>query len=86
MFERAYAEVAELADALDSGSSARKGVRVQIPASAPPLPSCILGKPTAWSASMLHPDMASRRSSIRPLAKSGLGFLPFLEVDSPLVA
>ncbi len=30
------AEVAELADALDSGSSARKGVRVQIPASAPP--------------------------------------------------
>jgi len=27
--------VAELADALDSGSSARKGVRVQIPASAP---------------------------------------------------
>src|SRR2546427_3867216 len=29
------AEVAELADALDSGSSARKGVRVQIPASAP---------------------------------------------------
>jgi hypothetical protein len=31
------AEVAELADALDSGSSARKGVRVQIPASAPPL-------------------------------------------------
>lgn len=31
-----HAEVAELADALDSGSSARKGVRVQIPASAPP--------------------------------------------------
>src|SRR5690242_13642769 len=31
------AEVAELADALDSGSSARKGVRVQIPASAPNL-------------------------------------------------
>ena len=30
-----FAEVAELADALDSGSSARKGVRVQIPASAP---------------------------------------------------
>ena len=30
-----HAEVAELADALDSGSSARKGVRVQIPASAP---------------------------------------------------
>jgi hypothetical protein len=28
--------VAKLADALDSGSSARKGVRVQIPASAPP--------------------------------------------------
>jgi hypothetical protein len=34
-FQRAFAEVAELADALDSGSSARKGVRVQIPASAP---------------------------------------------------
>ncbi len=34
------AEVAKLADALDSGSSARKGVRVQIPPSAPPfLPS-----------------------------------------------
>ncbi len=31
-----YAEVAELADALDSGSSALTGVRVQIPASAPP--------------------------------------------------
>ena len=30
-----YAEVAKLADALDSGSSARKGVRVQIPPSAP---------------------------------------------------
>ena len=29
------AEVAKLADALDSGSSARKGVRVQIPPSAP---------------------------------------------------
>lgn len=29
------AEVAELADALDSGSSALRGVRVQIPASAP---------------------------------------------------
>src|SRR5881409_3983924 len=29
------AEVAELADALDSGSSARKGVGVQIPPSAP---------------------------------------------------
>jgi hypothetical protein len=29
------AEVAELADALDSESSARKGVRVQIPPSAP---------------------------------------------------
>jgi hypothetical protein len=29
------AEVAELADALDSGSSALTGVRVQIPASAP---------------------------------------------------
>ena len=28
--------MAELADALDSGSSARKGVRVQIPPSAPP--------------------------------------------------
>ena len=34
------AEVAELADALDSGSSARKGVRVQIPASAPPTTHC----------------------------------------------
>jgi hypothetical protein len=29
------AEVAELADALDSGSSARKGVGVRVPASAP---------------------------------------------------
>ena len=29
------AEVAELADALDSGSSARKGVGVQVPPSAP---------------------------------------------------
>jgi hypothetical protein len=36
MFSVPFAEVAELADALDSGSSARKGVRVQIPASAPP--------------------------------------------------
>ena len=35
MFISLYAEVAKLADALDSGSSARKGVRVQIPASAP---------------------------------------------------
>ena len=35
IFSSLYAEVAELADALDSGSSARKGVRVQIPASAP---------------------------------------------------
>src|SRR5438067_8703692 len=32
---RLRAEVAELADALDSGSSARKGVGVQIPPSAP---------------------------------------------------
>ena len=31
------AEVAELADALDSGSSARKGVGVRVPASAPTL-------------------------------------------------
>ncbi|CUS33843.1 hypothetical protein COMA2_140105 [Candidatus Nitrospira nitrificans] len=38
IFSSLYAEVAELADALDSGSSARKGVRVQIPASAPPQP------------------------------------------------
>lgn len=35
IFSSLDAEVAELADALDSGSSARKGVRVQIPASAP---------------------------------------------------
>ena len=35
MFSSLYAEVAKLADALDSGSSARKGVRVQIPPSAP---------------------------------------------------
>ena len=35
-FQRpSIAEVAELADALDSGSSALTGVRVQIPASAP---------------------------------------------------
>src|SRR5688572_3255931 len=33
---RSRAEVAELADALDSGSSARKGVQVQILSSAPP--------------------------------------------------
>ena len=32
--------MAELADALDSGSSARKGVRVQIPASAPTTLQC----------------------------------------------
>ena len=38
IFSSLYAEVAKLADALDSGSSARKGVRVQIPASAPPIP------------------------------------------------
>ncbi len=37
IFSSLYAEVAKLADALDSGSSARKGVRVQIPASAPHL-------------------------------------------------
>ena len=30
-----HAEVAELADALVSGTSARKGIRVQLPASAP---------------------------------------------------
>jgi hypothetical protein len=36
------AEVAELADALDSGSSALTGVRVQIPASAPTPFSLIL--------------------------------------------
>src|SRR5205814_6780119 len=36
---RPRAEVAELADALDSGSSARKGVGVQIPPSAPRFPS-----------------------------------------------
>ena len=34
------AEVAKLADALDSGSSARKGVRVQIPPSAPTTLEC----------------------------------------------
>ena len=34
-FNIPWAEVAELADALDSGSSALTGVRVQIPASAP---------------------------------------------------
>src|SRR5438552_1485660 len=33
--ETLRAEVAELADALDSGSSARKGVGVRVPASAP---------------------------------------------------
>ena len=38
IFSSLYAEVAKLADALDSGSSARKGVRVQIPASAPHQP------------------------------------------------
>ena len=38
MFSSLYAEVAKLADALDSGSSARKGVRVQIPPSAPHQP------------------------------------------------
>ena len=38
IFSSLYAEVAKLAGALDSGSSARKGVRVQIPASAPPFP------------------------------------------------
>ena len=35
IFSNPQAEVAELADALDSGSSALTGVRVQIPASAP---------------------------------------------------
>jgi hypothetical protein len=35
MPRRTCAEVAELADALDSGSSARKGVGVRVPASAP---------------------------------------------------
>jgi hypothetical protein len=35
IFRVPIAEVAELADALDSGSSALTGVRVQIPASAP---------------------------------------------------
>ena len=40
------AEVAKLADALDSGSSARKGVRVQIPPSAPKQsPHALLGSP-----------------------------------------
>jgi hypothetical protein len=38
-FRVPIAEVAELADALDSGSSALTGVRVQIPASAPNQPS-----------------------------------------------
>jgi hypothetical protein len=34
-FTITFAEVAELADALASGASARKGVRVQLPSSAP---------------------------------------------------
>ena len=34
-FEKISAEVVELADALDSGSSARKGVQVRILSSAP---------------------------------------------------
>jgi hypothetical protein len=34
-FPEAFAEVAELVDALDSGSSVRKDVRVQVPSSAP---------------------------------------------------
>ncbi|CUQ65978.1 protein of unknown function [Candidatus Nitrospira inopinata] len=38
------AEVAELADALDSGSSALTGVRVQIPASAPTQLLCRAGE------------------------------------------
>src|SRR5262245_9394123 len=36
------AEVAELADALDSGSSARKGVGVRVPASAPNLTNALI--------------------------------------------
>ncbi len=44
---RSRAEVAELADALDSGSSARKGMGVQVPPSAPalPLPSYVDSPP-----------------------------------------
>ena len=45
IFENVFrAEVAELADALDSESSARKGVRVQIPPSAPPALAPARGK------------------------------------------
>ena len=40
-FEDFGAEVAELADALGSGSSARKGVGVQIPSSAPFAAQCV---------------------------------------------
>ena len=50
------AEVAKLADALDSGSSARKGVRVQIPPSAPThFPRSYQGVP-AFQPLILHTD------------------------------
>ena len=62
------AEVAKLADALDSGSSARKGVRVQIPPSAPNfLPRCYQGVP------MFHPIILHADSR---LIVAGLTFSP----------
>jgi hypothetical protein len=52
-----YAEVAKLADALDSGSSARKGVRVQIPPSAPTMISPLLLKAfTRFNPIIFHTD------------------------------
>jgi hypothetical protein len=55
IFSSLHAEVAKLADALDSGSSARKGVRVQIPASAPHIILSPIKEFHRFRASLSHP-------------------------------
>src|SRR6185295_2459550 len=55
----ARAEVAELADALDSGSSARKGVGVRVPASAP-TPTSAAPSPHS-TADQQHSDLSFRQ-------------------------
>ncbi len=63
IFSSLHAEVAKLADALDSGSSARKGVRVQIPASAPPQPVLALRVLHRGQRYVQWPDLTSGSAS-----------------------
>src|SRR5207249_11696136 len=67
------AEVAELADALDSGSSARKGVRVQIPPSAPPALAPARGK-----------QKPAIRQDLSPLITRMLSLLLTPKMQAPL--